>query len=168
MSCNTIEGIAKGCDGNNSGGIYEAFIIDQDSVTGTIVSAHTITSITLDSDTYSQFAFKRNVGSAVTTPTIDLNNGSTYYSSTISLMFHKRQASLSNALSILGEGQRYLNIIIKDANGKYWMYDHAQLNGGDESTGTAKADGSNYTVTFLADMDNRPYEVDESIIVGLL
>ena len=168
-NCNTIQGILTSCD-NNSGGIYEAYIIEQDSVSAMTVnsSAHTITAITLDSDTYSTFQFKRNVGNAVTTPTIDLINGSTYYSSTISMVFHRREASKSYALQILGEGQRYLNIIIKDANGLYWMYSYAQLNGGDEDSGTSRGDGSKYTVTFLSDEDHRPYLVDPSIIPALL
>ena len=169
MACNSITDLLKTCDGNNSGGIFEAYIIDQDSVTGSTVSAHTVTAINLSgAETYSTFQFKRNVGNAITTPTIDLINGSTFYSSVISMMFHKREASKSASLQILGEGQRYLNIIIKDANEKYWMYSYAQLNGGDEDTGTARADGSKYTVTFIGEDDNRPYEVDSSIIAGLL
>jgi hypothetical protein len=169
MACNTITSILNGCSGNNSGGIFEAYIIDQDSITGSTVSAHTVTTVTLaGSDKYATFQFKRNVGNAVTTPTIDLINGSTYFSSTISIVLHKREASKSASLQILGEGQRYLNLIIKDANGKYWMYDDAQLNGGDEDSGTARADGSKYTITFLSEMENRPYEVSSGIIAGLL
>jgi hypothetical protein len=167
--CNTIQSILKSCDGNNSGGIFEAYLIDQDHVTGTTVSAHTVTAVALElGELYSTVQFKRNVGNALTTPTIDLIAGSTYFSSTISIVLHRREASKSAALQILGEGQRYLNIIIKDANNKYWMFDDAQLNGGDEDSGTARADGSKYTVTFLSDMDHRPYEVDSSIIAGLL
>lgn len=167
-NCNSLEGILKGCD-NNAGGIYEAYFIDQDSVTGTTVdaSAHTITAIATTED-FTAFQFKRNVGNLVVTPTIDLVNGSTFYTATLTLAFHKREAVKSRALSILAEGQRYLGVIIKDANGLYWYVDYAQLNGGDEESGTAKADGSKYTVTFVAEMDNRPYEVDSSIISDLI
>lgn len=169
-NCNTITGIFGGCD-TSSGGIYEAYFIDSDSVSATSVntSAHTITAMTLDvGESFETFQFKRNVGNAVGTPTIDLNNGSTYYSYTISLMFHLREGIKSRAIQVLAEGQRYLDVIIKDANGKYWYYDHAQLNGGSDDTGTAKADGSKYTVTFLADMNNMAYEVSPSIIAALI
>lgn len=169
-NCNSLESILKGCD-TNSGGIYEAFIIDQDSITGVTVSAsaHTVTAIDLSlTEKFDTFQFKRNVGNMVVSPAIDLANGSTYYTATISLVFHKREGSKSRALQILAEGQRYLGIIIKDANGLYWYVDNAQLNGGDEDSGTAKADGSKYTVTFMAEMDNRPYVVDSAIIAGLL
>lgn len=170
MACNNIEDILKGCD-TSSGGIYEAILIDQDDVTAVNVdtTAHTVTGITMTSGaTFSTIQFKRNVGSAVTTPTIDFANGSTFYSNTITIVLHKREASKSRKLQILAEGQRYLSIIIKDAQNKYWLYQYAQLNGGEESTGTAKADGSKYTVTFMSEEDNRPYEVSSSIIAGLL
>lgn len=167
-NCNSIEGILKGCD-TNAGGIYVAYIIDQDSVTGTTldVTAHTLTAIST-TESFDVFEFKRNVGNMIVTPTIDLVNGSTYYSATITLVFNKREGIKSRALQILAEGQRYLAIIIKDANNKYWYVDYAQLNGGDEDTGTAKADGSKYTVTFVAELDNRPYEVDPTIIPALI
>jgi hypothetical protein len=168
-NCNSLQSLLKACAGNNSGGIFEAYIIDQDDVVSTTVdlTGHTVTAVSA-STTYTTVQFKRNVGNAVTTPTIDLNNGSTFYSSLITIVLHRREASKSRTLQILGEGQRYLNIIIKDANGRYWMYSYAQLNGGAEDSGTARADGSKYAPTFLSDMENRPYEVDSSIIAGLI
>ena len=169
-NCNSLENILKGCD-TNSGGIYEAYIIDQDLITGTTVSAsaHTVTAMNLSvGEIFSTFQFKRNVGNMVISPAIDLVNGSSFFNHTVSLVFHKREGSKSRSIQILGEGQRYLGIILKDANGKYWYVDHAQLNGGDEDTGTAKADGSKVTVTFLAEMDNRAYEVESSIIAALI
>lgn len=168
-NCKAIQSILSGCDGNNSGGIFEAYILDQTELSATTVTGHTVTAVTLDAlAKYSTFQFKRNVGNVVTTPTIDLINGSTYYSSTITIVLHKREAAKSASLEILGEGQRYLNVIIKDANGKYWMYNDVQLNGGDEDSGTARADGSKYTVTFLGEDEHRPYEVDPDIIPALL
>lgn len=169
-NCNSLESILKGCD-TNSGGIYEAYIIDQDLITGSTVSAsaHTVTALNLASgEKFETFQFKRNVGNMVISPAIDLVNGSSFFNHTVSLVFHKREGSKSRAIQILGEGQRYLGIIIKDANGTYWYVDHAQLNGGDEDTGTAKADGSKVTVTFIAEMDNRSYVVDPLIVAGLI
>lgn len=169
-NCNSLSSILKGCD-TNSGGIYEAYIIDQDDVLAYTAntSAHTITAMTLDTGTtYSTYQFKRNVGNMVINPAIDLVNGSSFFNHNITLVFHKREASKSRAIQVLGEGQRYLSIIIKDANGKYWYTEYMQLNGGDEETGTAKADGSKVTVTFLGEMDFRSYEVDSTIISALI
>ena len=116
------------------------------------------------SPTFTTFDFKRNVGNLVIEPQIDLINGSTFYEATVTLIFHRREASKSRALTILAEGQRYLDLIILDANGVYWYVDHAQLSGGAEDTGTTRADGSKYTVTFVAQMSNRPYEISRAVV----
>jgi hypothetical protein len=91
-------------------------------------------------------------------PQIDFASGSTVYNATISIAFQMREAAKSNALQIIGEGQRYLKAVVLDNNGKYWWVENLQLNGGDETTGTARTEGSKYDVTFLGEMDNRPYQ----------
>jgi hypothetical protein len=168
MACNSLTSILKSCS-NNQGGIYSVWINETDNVTGTTVSvsAHTITGISATTD-FTTFEFNRNVGSVVIDPKIDLSIGSTYFEAKISLVFHRREAAKSRALYILGEGQRYLDIIFLDANGIYWYVDHAQLDGGTEETGVTKADGSKYTVTFKADMSTRPYAVDSTIVPALI
>lgn len=168
MSCTTLTSITKSCS-NNQGGIFAVYINDTENVTAMTIgaTAHTITAITASPD-FTSFEFNRNVGSVSIEPKIDLINGSTYYEATLTLMFHRREASKSRALQILGEGQRYLDVIFLDANGLYWYLDHAQLTGGAEETGTARADGSKYTVTFMAQMSNRPYLVDSTIVSALI
>lgn len=167
-NCNSLQCISKAC-GNNVGGIREVYVIDQDSVTGVTVntSAHTVTNIATTED-FLQLYINPNTGNFTSEATVDLVNGSTYYATTISLAFMKREAAKSYALQLMGEGQRLLTFLIKDSNGLWWYIPDAQLNGGAEETGTAKADGSKYNVTFLADLANRVYEVDESIIAGLV
>jgi hypothetical protein len=168
MACNTLTSILKSCS-NNLGSIYNVYINDTENVTAKTVnlSAHTVTAITASPD-YTSFEFKRNVGNFVVSPKIDLNNGSTYFEVTLTLSFTRREAAKSRALQILGEGQRYLDIIVLDGNNLYWNLPLMQLSAGDESTGSVKADGSKYEVTFVGQIDNRPYEIDSSIIAGLI
>jgi hypothetical protein len=82
-------------------------------------------------------------------------------------MFHRREASKSKAIKILGEGQRDLAVVVGDANGRYWYFENAQLSAVAEGSGTAKADGSKYSVTLVAESEHLAYEVDSSIIAGL-
>lgn len=168
MNCNTLQSILKSC-GNNQGGVFSVYINDTDNVTGTTVdtTAHTVTAIATTVD-FTSFEFNRNVGSLAVEPKIDLINGSTYYEAKLTLVFHRREAAKSRALTILAEGQRYLDAIILDANGLYWYVDHMQLDGGAEESGTARADGSKYTVTFMAQMSNRPFEVAAGIVPALI
>ena len=83
-------------------------------------------------------------------------------------MFHRREAAKSRSIKILGEGQRDLAIIVLDANGKYWYFANAQVTAVAEGSGTAKADGSKYSITIVAESENLAYEVDPTIIAGLL
>jgi hypothetical protein len=167
MACTALSAVTKGCS-NNQGGIFSLWINDTDNVSNKTVdlASHTITGLTA-SPKFTQFEFNRNVGSVVTEPKIDLVAGSTYYESKITLVFNRREGSKSRALNILAEGQRFLDIIYKDANDLYWYIDHAQLDGGAEETGTARADGSKYNVTFTAQMAQREYGVTASLITSL-
>lgn len=168
MACTTINSMLKSCGGNNIGGIYEVYIHDTDAVggTGINVSAHTISAMTSTTD-FSIFQFNRNIGNFTVEPSIDLINGSTFYTATITLQFNRREGSKSRALTILGEGQRYLSIIVKSADGTYTYFDYMQLNGGAEESGTVKADGSKYTVTFVGELETRPYFIDSSVVTTL-
>jgi hypothetical protein len=142
MACTTLEDIEKGCD-NNIGGITAIYLNDQDNITSTTEDDATWT-VTAQSVTtrYQTFQFRRNVGNYIEDSAIDLANGSSFVTATISLMLHRREASVSRALKIAGEGQRDLAIIVLDANGKYWYFPYSQLTATGEGSGTAKADGS--------------------------
>lgn len=168
--CNStaLSEIFKPCE-NNSGGISEVYLLEQDDLTGYNVdfSAHTVTGITATTS-FTQFELKRNVGSYEGETPIDLTAGSTYFTHTLTLPFHRREAYKSRSIMILGEGQRYLAVIFKDNNGKYWFFDYAQVQTSTESSGTARADGSSYTVTLFAETDFKAYEVDPTIIAGLI
>lgn len=168
MACNSLQCISKAC-GNNVGGLREIYVIDQDNVTATTIntSAHTVTAISVTED-FLQLRVNPNTASLTSEATVDLINGSTYYATTLSLTFHKREAAKSYALQLMGEGQRTLTFIVLDSNGIYWYVEDAQLNGGAEESGVAKADGSRYNVTFLADLAHRVYVVDSSIIASII
>lgn len=167
MACTTLTSITKSCS-NNQGGIYSVYINDADNVVVTAsASTHQILTATA-SPKFTSFEFSRNVGSVTTDPKIDLINGSTYYETKVTLVFNRREASKSRALQILAEGQRFLDIIFLDTNGIYWFIQDAQLDGGTEETGTARADGSKYNVTFMAMNENRPYEISKTLVTSVI
>lgn len=172
MSCEALEGIVKSCD-NNSGGIYKVWINQQDNITGISldnVLTWTIDQITLNDplNVYTEFEIRRNTGSYTEEAAIDLVNGSSYYTQTITLMFHRRDQSKSQAIKVLGAGQQYLNVIVQDANGKYWFFPYMQLTGAAEGSGTARADGSKYSVTLTAENEFLAYEVLESVVNSVI
>jgi len=168
MACTTLTSILKGCD-SNIGGITSIYVNDMDNVTGPIsVTDYVIDDFGTLVDPFIPFEFRRNTGMYTEEAAIDLVNGSSYYTQTVTLIFHRREAAKSKAIKILGEGQRDLALVVGDANGKYWYFPKAQLTAVTEGSGTAKADGSKYSVTFVAENEQLAYEVDSTIIPDII
>jgi hypothetical protein len=170
MACATLQEILKGCD-NNSGGIYTLLINQQDNVgnptTDTTGTNWIVTAIP-HTEPFVAMEFKRNTGNFTEDGTIDLVNGSSYVTQTINLMFHRRDQEKSKAIKILGAGQQYLTAVVGDANGKFWYFPFLQVTAYGEGSGTARADGSKYSLTLVAENPELAYEVDADIIAGLL
>jgi hypothetical protein len=164
-TCQALEAILKSCD-NNSGGIYGIWINQQDEIAsitpadpsagaGWAITAITLTGLNL----FENYYIRRNTSSFTEEAAIDLINGSSFVTSTISLMFQRREADKSRAIKILGSGQQYLTAIVLDANGIYWYFPYLQVTGVAEGSGTARADGSKYAVTLLGENEYLAYEV---------
>jgi hypothetical protein len=169
MACATLQEILKGCD-PNSGGIYTLLINQQDNI-GNIVVDETGTNWEVTSIPHTEpfvaLEFKRNTGNFTEEAAIDLVNGSSYVTQTINLMFHRRDQEKSKAIKILGAGQQYLTAVVGDANGKYWYFPFLQVTAYGEGSGTARADGSKYSLVLTAENPDLSYEVDPTIIAGL-
>jgi hypothetical protein len=167
MACTALEAIVKGCE-NNIGSITKIYINDLDNVTvdpSTDIDLPNwiITAITVTAD-FEEFEFRRNTSNYTEEAAIDLINGSSFVTQTINLMFHRREGAKSRAIKILGEGQRDLAVIVLDGNGKYWYFDKVQVTAYGEGSGTAKADGSKYSLVLTAEAENLAYEVDPDVI----
>jgi hypothetical protein len=172
MSCEALESIVKSCD-NNSGGIEKIWINQQDNIDTFALDATntwTIETITLNAGApdYTPFEIRRNTGSYTEDAAIDLVNGSSYVTKTISLMFHRRDQDKSQAIKILGAGQQYLNAIVKDMNGKYWYFPFLQLSAVGEGSGTTRADGSKYSVTLVSEDAFLSYEIEEAAVNAVI
>jgi hypothetical protein len=179
MSCEALLTIEKSCD-NNSGGIKRIYVnlqdnVDMDSLAtvSPVVNpgdAYTIGNLDLvvGADPFIEFEFRRNTSGYTEESNIDLINGSSFVTQTINLMFHRREAAKSNAIKVLGSGQQYLSAVIEDQNGILWFFPYLQLTASGEGSGTARADGSKYSVTLLAENDYLAYAMETAVLSGLL
>ena len=163
MSCEALISIEKPCD-NNIGGIKTVWIAPQDDVTVTY-GTWEVTAATLVVPA-AVYAINRNTGNYTEDTAIDLINGSTFVTQTITLMFNRRDKDKSEAINVLGSGQQYLAVFIQDANDKYWYFENVQLTATGEGSGTARADGSKYSITLLAESEHLAYEVLHTLIEG--
>jgi len=177
--CEALITITKSCD-NNSGGIKRIYInlqdyVDMDTLglvdpSGTPTEQFTIDALDLvvGGDPFIEFEFRRNTSGYTEESNIDLINGSSFVTQTINLMFHRREAAKSNAIKVLGSGQQYLSAIVEDQNGILWFFPYLQLTASGEGSGTARADGSKYSVTLLAENDQLAYAMLPAVLVPLL
>ena len=163
LGCDALETITKSCD-NNTGGIRKIWLNDQENVTA-VPTVWEITTLT-SSPIYTEFEINRNTGNYTEETASDLINGSSFVTQTITLMFNRRDAAKSEAINILGSGQRYLSAIVLDANDEYWYFENLQLTATGEGSGTARADGSKYSITLLAEADHLAYTINPGQIAA--
>ncbi len=170
MACNSITSLLKStCEVNNVGGITEIYIMDQEEILTKVIdnTTHTVTTLTV-ANGYSTFQFNKNVGNFTSEETRDLLVGNNNVKSTISIVLNARSGAKTAAIRTLGEGQRYLSIIVKSTNGTYTIFDDMQLINSNENSGTTRQEGSKYDIVFSNDSDNYPYFVDPTIIQALI
>ena len=167
LGCDALETITKSCD-NNIGGIRKIWLNDQENITTdpVVAVAGEVTTLAVSID-YTEFEINRNTGNYTEDTAVDLINGSTFITQTITLMFNRRDKAKSEAINILASGQRYLTAIILDANDKYWFFEDLQLTATGEGSGTARADGSKYSVTLLAESEHLAWGITEAAVISV-
>jgi hypothetical protein len=174
MACDALQTILKSCD-NNTGGIYKFYVNQQDNVDMTTLSVDPADDYLIDTldlvggaDPFIEFEFRRNTSSYTEESNIDIINGSSFVTQTFNLMFHRRESVKSSAIKVLGSGQQYLSGIVQDANGLYWFFPYLQLTATGEGSGTARADGSKYSITLLAENEFLAFQIEESVVTTLI
>lgn len=174
MACTTLANIVKDCL-NNTGGLRAMWVFDMSVFdAGGLGTAPTednttwsITSMDIDAAP-KVFEFLRNVANYTEEKASEFTNGNNDNTVTITLMFNRREASKSRALSILGEGQRYLGLILLDENGVYWYCPDARITTVGDGSGTARTDGSKYAVTLVATIDDLMKVIDSTDAATLI
>jgi len=165
--CSSLTSITKSC-ANNMGGIRQIWLWDMEDVASSTFDAattYTWTAYQLAGSPATlpePYEFTRNSSNYVEDTAIDLVAGSSYVTQTLTLNFSRREALKSQAIKLLGEGQRYLGALVLDSNGLYWLFEELQLSATGEGSGTARADGSKYSVTLMAENLNLAGEVSEA------
>jgi hypothetical protein len=169
--CNSITGITFSCLAN-SGGVREIFIACYDSVSGATVSNGLVTGITMEAgQTFHQFQFNKKTSSITEEASVNLENGVTFYTQTVTLVIPYREVSKRNSILLLADGQPNLHVIVRDYNDNYWWvgnYAGANLTGLTTGSGTAKDDLNGYTITLVAEEPYLAYEVDSAVIPTII
>lgn len=173
MSCVSFSGgIANDCS-NNIGGLTKLYLTDFANVQSYTQAGGTVSAVTLAGATSSygfyEFAFNRNSATFTEDLVKSVEAGSALFEQTVTVTIPRRDVAKRNTLSLLT--QRDLAVIVKDSNGLYWYVGSSEgmyLSESTSTSGTAKADGSNYVLTLKGFEQERAYGVNSAIIAGLL
>ena len=170
MACVTFSGgIAKDC-ANNIGGLTKVYLTDFDNIVSFTQSGGTVSSITMASAShFYEFEFNRNSATFTEDLVKSVEAGSALFEQTLTLTIPRRDVSKRNTLGLLT--QRDLAVIIKDSNGLYWYPGEVEgmyLSESTSTSGTAKADGSNYVLTLKGFEQDRASGVTAGIVSALV
>lgn len=170
MSCNQIlNGLARDCQ-PSMGGIVEAHAINKEYVAKIEETEGKISAITLeDSQKFKSFYFNRNTGSMTSTYTLDPSTGVRYVTTDLVLQFNRMETAKRIEMTALAQNE--LVLIVKDANGKYWLLgkdEPVMATAGEGMTGTARGDRNGYGITLQDTSLEMPFEVDETIVSALI
>jgi len=170
MACVSFSGgIANDCE-NNMGGVTKLYLTDFNNVDSYTEAGGTVSVIGLTAATFFyEFEFNRNSATFTEDLVKSVEAGSALFEQTITITIPRRDVAKRNTLALLT--QRDLAVIIKDSNGIYWYPGEVEgmyLSEATSTSGTAKADGSNYVLTLKGFEVERASAVDSSIIAGLL
>ena len=172
MSCSQLlNGIAADCQ-TNVGGVREVYIANYGDVTTVEVdeTSNMIKTITMaDTAKFKKYAFKKNTSSMTSTLNVDPANGVNFVQTDLALVFAKQETVKRMEIAKLSLGE--LRVIVKDANGKYWFLGQEEFvsaTAGTAETGVNRTDGNKYTITLTDYSSSYPYEVDPTIVAGLI
>ena len=172
MSCSQVlNGIAADCQ-TNVGGVREIYIANYSDVTTVELddSSNMIKTITMsETAKFKKYAFKKNTSSMTSTLNVDPANGVNFVQTDLTVVFAKQETVKRMEIAKLSLGE--LRVIVLDANGKYWFLgkeEFVSATSGSAETGTNRTDGNRYQIVLTDYSSSYPYEVDPTIISGIV
>jgi hypothetical protein len=152
------------------GGIVEAHAINREYIAEVAVLESQISAIELTGEEkFKSFFFNRNTGSMTSNYTLDPATGVRYVTTDLALQFNRMETAKRVEMTALAQNE--LALIVKDANGKYWLLgkdEPVMATAGEGVTGTARGDRNGYGITLQDTSLEMPFEVDPSIVAALL
>ena len=173
MACNsyTLTGLNTICKESSFGGIKEVLVALYDDVASVTLDAsgNTITAITMVSGAkFQQYKLLKSTGGLTSTLNTSETSAS-YFTNEVSLQFMKMETQ--KRMEIMALMMSACAVIVLDANGKYWYLgkdNYVECSAGSATTGTASSDANHYELTLSDTSAELPYEVNASVISGLL
>lgn len=178
MACSlySLNGIVNDCLGN-LGGVSEVWLAHYDSVTAStgtttingVSGVPIITAFTLDTgETFVKYYVRKNTSSLSSTLNVN-DNGSTYVSTELNLVFARMDAQKRLEMNALAKED--IVALVKTANGN-WIYlgkdNPVTSSAGTGETGVQRGDNNQYTATLTDESDDYPMFVSDDAISAVI
>lgn len=176
MACILTSDFALPCR-RSKGGVQKVYITELANTDTLTVASGVATTFTLSTGK-EFFEYNLTMGGSSATATWggDRAAGSSFYTHQVQIQLPQFETAIRNEIMLLG--QNTLQMIVKDENGKYFLYggysDSAanarglQLSEGTGQTGTASADLNGFNLTFTGDEIELPIEIPSTLIAALI
>lgn len=158
----TFKGISLDCNPVLAGmrNLYLAYFDDVKVNTDDATQTATISAVEGDKPTFYQYQITTNTGGLTSTLTRNDQNGTRYYTNTITAQFLKIEAH--KHLEVMAMAAEALVAIVEDNMGQYWIVgadSYASGTAATSQTGTSFDDLNGYTVEISARSAVMPYEL---------
>jgi hypothetical protein len=164
MSCNLSTGFTLGCN-DSIGGIKKIYIGKFDQLTYTI--GGTPAEVTAGSGTVYTYEPLKNSASATFNPTVSLENGTVFYTHSVSLSLKNINASKREELEALAKAR--VGLFVELNSGKILAFGTTNgmyMTAGTFQTGAAFGDLQGYQLTFTSDEPVQPYTLQDATMTA--
>ena len=168
MSCILTNGIPLGCI-DSTGGIKNVYIAKYNTTGTTFTEDATevITGVT-SSETWYEFKFRNQTSNLAEEGGHSTENGTNFWTQTVSMIFHKLETSKRNAIYLLAKTDT--QIVVQTQNDDYWVV--GKVNGTNlltsaSATGQAFGDLNGYTIGMVGTEPKMAQEISAAAFATL-
>jgi hypothetical protein len=161
MACELTAGFTLDCK-DTIGGIKAIYLQQHaDFLNGVTIDASTEEVDGLSTASIYKYICPKHTGSFTEEVASSVENGTIFYTQTVTATFFKLTAARRKQLDLLGKNR--LVIFVQDNNDNIWMIgrmDGAEVTAASTATGVAKGDLNGYTITFTAEEKSKAYRLE--------
>jgi len=160
MACELTAGFNLDCK-NTIGGIKAIYLQQhEDFLTGVTIDGNEEVDA-LPTKTIYKYICPKHTGSFTEEVASSVENGTIFYTQTVTATFFKLTAARRKELELVGKNR--LVVFVQDNNDNIWMVgrmDGAEVTAASTATGVAKGDLNGYTITFTAEEKSKAYRLE--------
>lgn len=161
MACELTAGFLLDCK-DTIGGIKAIYLQQhEDFLTGVTADAGTEEIDALPTKTIYKYTLPKHTGSFTEEVASSVENGTIFYTQTVTATFFKLSAARRKQLELVGKNR--LVVFVQDNNDNIWMVgrmDGAEVTAASTATGVAKGDLNGYTITLTAEEAHKAYRLE--------